>query len=888
MNSFKFLLRPALVVFSVSFLGAIAARADVSGRLFLTNGWTLQSSAKIQGAGETISTAAFRAAGWYPAMVPSTVVGTLVDDGVYSDPFFGMNLRSIPGVSYKMGENFSGKPMPADSPFHVSWWYRREFAAAPGPDGQVWLNFDGINYRANIWLNGKLIADTNQVQGAYRTYRFNITGAVSANGTNALAVEILPPDPNSLAITWVDWNPMPPDKNMGLWRDVYVTTTGPVALQDPQVITKVDVPALDQAHLIISAQLTNPGNRPVKATFKGRIEQIQFEQTVQLAAGEAKRVEFTPDRFTQLNLRQPRLWWPVPMGAQNLYDLKLQVQVGDKVSDQGTIRFGIREATSELNAKGYRVFKINGKPVLVRGGGWAPDMFLRSSPERERQEIRYVKDMNLNAIRFEGKTERGRFLELCDQEGIMVIAGWCCCDFWERWNKWKDNDYDVATESLRDQIRRIRNHPCLITYWYGSDNPPNARAESNYLAVLKELDWPNSAQASASAKKPAVGAPTGIRMTGPYDYVPPVYWYVDTNAGGAYCFNTETSPGPAVPPIESLRRMLPPEHLWPIDDYWSYHAGGGPFKSLGLFTDALNQRYGPATNVEAYAQKAQVMTYDGERAMFEAYARNKYDSTGVIQWMMNNAWPSMIWHLYDYYLRPGGGYFGAKKACEPLHIQYSYDDRSVVVVNGFYQDYKGLTAAAKIYNLDMTEKFSQSTNLDLPADGVRRAFILPSPADLSSVYFVKLTLEDGAGHPVSSNFYWLSTRPDTMGEPKEGSDWYYTPTKQVADLTALNSLPTVELKVSARSERRGNETITHVTIGNPSQSLAFFVRLKVDAAGTGEEILPVIWEDNYFSLLPGEQRDVAATCAAGPLSGAPPAVEVSGWNVKPVTCSAAP
>ena len=201
----------------------------------------------------------------------------------------------------------------------------------------------------------------------------------------------------------------------------------------------------------------------------------------------------------------PRLWWPVHVGPQNLYDLNLEVSVHGASSDQDSIRFGIREASSELNDKGYRVFKINGRPILVRGGGWAPDMFLRSSAEREAAEIRYVKDMNLNAIRFEGKTESRRFLEICDREGIMVIAGWCCCDFWERWSQWKDNDYDIATLSLRDQIRRIRNHPCLITYWYGSDGPPNARAEKNYLAVLKELNWPNSAQASATAKKPGGG-----------------------------------------------------------------------------------------------------------------------------------------------------------------------------------------------------------------------------------------------------------------------------------------------------------------------------------------------------------------------------------------------
>jgi len=874
-----------LVTVATAYFSGVAAAAVSPGKTLLADGWAIQSSAKIQAGGETISTTAYKPADWFSATTPSTVVGCLVENKLYPDPFFGTNLLALPGMSATKRIT-SDTALTAENPFRVAWWYRKEFQVSPSRNGQAWLNFDGINYRANIWLNGKLLANTNEVAGAYRTYEFNITDQVLAGKPNALAVEVFGPQPNDLALTWVDWNPTPPDKNMGLWRDVSVTTTGPVALRHPHIITKVDMPALDKARLLISAELRNPGNKPVKATLKGRIEKIEFEQTVELAAQEIKQVTFSPDKFAQLNIHQPRLWWPVHAGPQNLYDLNLQVKVSGKISDQSLIHFGIREATSELNDKGNRVFKINGRPILVRGGGWAPDMFLRPSAERELQEIRYVKDMNLNAIRFEGKIESGRFLELCDREGIMVIAGWCCCDFWEKWSQWKDNDYDIATVSLRDQIRRIRNHPSLITYWYGSDNPPNARAESNYLAVLKELNWPNSAQSSATAKPSKVGQPTGLRMPGPYEYVPPMYWYVATNAGGAECFNSETSSGPAVPPIESLRRMIPSEHLWPIDDVWNYHAGGGPFTNLNLFTEALNKRFGEATGVEDYALKAQVMTYDGERAMFEAYARNKYNSTGVIQWMMNNAWPSMIWHLYDYYLRPGGGYFGTKKACEPLHIQYSYDDRSVVVVNSFYQECKGLKATATIYNLDMTKMFSQQATLDITPDGSKRVFVLPEPDHLTSTYFVKLTLEDAVGKPVSANFYWLSTQPDTLGKPKPGSDWYYTPTKQFADFTALKTLPTVDVKVSAKSEHQGNEAITHVTVENTGKALAFFVHLKVNRAADGEEILPVIWEDNYFSLLPGEKREISATYAVSQLDGEKAVVEVGGWNVTPKTVPA--
>jgi exo-1,4-beta-D-glucosaminidase len=534
-------------------------------------------------------------------------------------------------------------------------------------------------------------------------------------------------------------------------------------------------------------------------------------------------------------------------------------------------------------------------------------MFLRPSAERELQEIRYVKDMNLNTIRFEGRAESRRFLELCDREGILVIAGWCCCDCWEQTGKWQDPNYDIAAASLRDQLRRLRNHPALLTFWYGSDVPPNARAESNYLAVFKEVNWPNSVQSSATAKPSPLGPPTGLRMPGPYDYVPPMFWYADTNTGGikptfssgqplpasywprvaaSAGFNTETSPGPAVPPIESLRRMLPAENLWPIDSVWNFHTGGGPFVNIGLFTEALNKRLGEATSADEFARKAQLQCYDGQRAMFEVYGRNKYNSTGVIQWMMNNAWPSLIWHLYDYYLRPGGGYFGTKKACEPLHIQYSYDDRSVVVVNGFLQEFKGLNAKANLYNLDLAEKFSRAETLDIGPDGSKRVFVLPEPEQLTSTYFVKLTLSDSTGKNVSENFYWLSTRPDTLGQPKDATFWFTTPTKEFADFTALNSLPPAAVKLAAKSERKGRELVTRVVVENPGKTLAFFLRLKLNRARDGEEVLPVIWEDNYISLLPGEKRELAVTCAASDLHGDKPVVELSGWNVTPTNVSA--
>jgi exo-1,4-beta-D-glucosaminidase len=854
-----------------------AMPADAVSRHMLADGWMTQSSARIQGGGEAISAAGFGTSGWYRATVPSTVVGTLVQNKIYPDPFFGMNFRSLPGASYPVGSNFSNIAMPADSPFKVSWWYRKEFQVVKGTGQQVWLHFDGINFRANIWINGKRIADSKKVAGAYRLFEFNITDAVADAKTNVLALEIFPPDVNDLAITWVDWNPMPPDKNMGIWRDAYITMTGPVALRYPQIVTKVDLPALNSARLTISAELQNVESRPVKATLKGTIEKIAFQQTIELAAKETRQVTFAPDKYPQLAIAQPRLWWPIHMGPQNLYDLSLQVESDGKLSDSETIRFGIREAASEFNSKGYRVFKISGKPILIRGGGWAPDVFLRPSREREIEEIRYVKDMNLNAIRFEAKMESRRFLELCDREGILVMPGWCCCDHWEKGDQWDEEDYSISAESLRDQSRRLRNHPSVFVWLNGSDNPPNERAEKKYLEVLKETNWPNPVLSSATEQPTKVSGNTGVRMTGPYEYVPPIYWYVDAKRGGAYSFNTETGPGPAIPPIESLRKFLPREHLWPIDEFWYFHAGGEQFKDIKVFTTALNTRMGEAKSVEDYTRKAQVMAYDGERAMFEAYARNKYTSTGVIQWMMNNAWPSLIWHLYDYYLRPAGGYFGTKKACEPLHIQYSYDDRSVVVVSSYNRDIWKLKATARILNLDMTEKFIRTAEVDATPDCSKRIFTLPEPPDLTPTYFVKLTLEEASGKPVSSNFYWLSTKPETLEDSK--GTWYYTPTKTYADFTALTTLPAVSLNISAKTERRGRDEVAHVTFANPSPNLAFFVHLKINKGKGGEEVLPILWQDNYIPVLPGEKREISATFGWEGLQGSGLYLSVDGYNV---------
>jgi exo-1,4-beta-D-glucosaminidase len=880
----------ALFILSFSFLinsPSLFADSDsaehLGARVDLRTGWMLQSSCKLKAGGERISAAGFRTEGWHHATVPSTVVAALVADKTFPDPYFGENLRSIPGTTYPVSQNFSVLPMPLDSPFRCSWWYRTEFRFPPEYAGRrVWLNFEGVNNRANIWVNRRRIASARDVAGAYRTYEFDVTPLLSQSGVNVIAVETIAQTESDLGINWVDWNPAPPDKDMGLWRGVYLRSSGPVTIRYPQVMTHFPAGSLARVELTVEAEARNATGEPVTGVLSGHIEQIEFEKKVSLGPGEARAVQFNPSEFRQLEIANPQIWWPAQIGTPFLHELSLRFVAGGEVSDSETIRFGIREITSEVDGRGHRVFRVNGERILIRGAGWAPDMLLRESPGRLKTEFRYIRDLNLNAIRLEGKMESDDFYNLADEQGVLVMAGWSCCDYWEQWAKWKPGDLEIATASLRAQVLRLRSHPSALVWLNGSDNPPPANVEKAYIEALKQADWPNPYASSASASSTAVTGLSGFKMTGPYDYVPPGYWLTaDGTYGGAHGFITETSAGPSVPLLNSLGKFLPAGEIKPDGAAWNYHAGSLGFRDLSHVEDAMKQIYGAPVSLDDYEFKAQAMAFDSERAMFEAYSRNKYDSTGVIQWMLNNAWPSLIWHLYDYYLQPGGGYFGAKKACEPLHVQYSYDDRSVAVVNSRYEAVSALTVTAQVYDFELHERFTRRARINVEADGVTRALTIPEEAfgAASPVYFVKLRLENGDGNAISTNFYWLSAKKTVYDWKK--TTYRFTPAKSYEDFTALQTLPRIaSLDVSAATEPGGEGPAVRVKIRNSSDQLAFQLQLAITRRSEGTEILPVLWQDNYIELMPGEQREITAQFLNPDALRGGAELRVSGWNTK--------
>src|SRR6185437_5207821 len=597
---------------------------------------------------------------------------------------------------------------------------------------------------------------SSRIAGAYRIYDLDVTNALKPGKRNVIAVETFAPTEKDLGINWVDWNPDPPDRDMGLWGDVDLVTTGAVAVRSPEATTHFQDGNLSVANLTVYAEVENATDHPVQGTVSGSAAGANFEQEVQLAPHEHRNVAFTPEKFPQLSIHNPKLWWPRQMGEPHLEHLTVAFRANGQVYDEQAIDFGIREITSELTASGARLFRVNGKPLLIRGGGWSPDMLLRNNPERMGEQFQMVEDLNLNTLRLEGKMETDDFFHLADVKGILVMAGWCCCDHWERWQTWTPEDHAIATASLRSQMLRLRQHPSMLVWLNGSDNPPIASVESEYLAVEAQTHWPNPVLSSATAKPTTVTGESGVKMTGPYDYVEPSYWYVNQHNGGDFSFNTETSPGPAIPSLASRRKFMPDPEAWPPSATWQLHYGGGGFKNLPVLDSAMAAIYAKPASLADYQRMASTMEYDSERAMFESYSSNKFVSTGVIQWMLNNAWPSMIWHLYDYYLDTGAGYYAVKKACEPIHIQYAYDSSSVEVVNSTYHPVAGLRASIEVHGIKWNQLYSATADVNLAADSAQRVFKLPASlySGMERIFLIDLKLTDSAGHVVSRNFYW--------------------------------------------------------------------------------------------------------------------------------------
>ncbi|HVO72813.1 MAG TPA: glycoside hydrolase family 2 TIM barrel-domain containing protein [Ignavibacteriaceae bacterium] len=844
-----------LFLLSAFFASDISAQVRESSTIVLRNNWSIQSSAELTDNGKVISQSGYSTKDWYPTSVPSTVLAALVANGVYPDPYYGNNYLELPGIRRW--------DIPEGNPFETSWWYRTEFDIPLSYTGKhIWLKFHSINYRANLWVNGQQVADSSQMEGAYRLYSFDISQFAKAGQKNCLALEIYPPKTFDLTISWVDWNPTPPDRGMGIWYDVILYASGPVAIDHPFVKTKLNLPSTDQAGLTVIAEVKNAEMAPLKGLLKGKIENITFSKEVNLNANETKEIKFSPEEFPQLVVSNPRLWWPHTVGPQNLYSLDLSFEIDGKISDTRKLRFGIREISSwmnEFDSLRTKVFQVNGKNIVIRGGGYVEDLMLRPSNERIDIDLSYLKFMNLNALRMEAPRGSDYLFERCDEEGILVMVGWCCGVAFESWKNWTPHTADIAEKSWQDQIINLRAHPSVFTWLYGSDNFPPEDVERRYINILKQYDGTRPYSSSATQAASKIDGYTGLFM-GPwpqvYGYFPPSYWYTKLE------FNTECGPnGEQLPPIETIKRVMPEKDLWPISPMWDLRQR----KHFYPFSrKALEARYGKPVTLEEYCSKSQILQLEAVKAMFEAFAGNKYKSSGVIYWMYNSAWPKFYWQLYDYFFMPNGAFYGAKKACEPLHVQYNYKENVVQLVNCFYKDFSGLKVTAGIFDFTARQIYSKEITANVNADESKILFRLDVPKELKNIYFLKLNVKDEAGKDVSSNFYWLSANGD-----------------ENADFGDLAKLPAVDVTVKFSTiSKSGNKFKLAVEFTNSSASLAFGLNPKLLSFSTREPILPVFWQDNYFSLLPGEKRMIDMQADTSLITGEKLIFKLDGWNLK--------
>ncbi|MDT5311659.1 MAG: exo,4-beta-D-glucosaminidase [Mycobacterium sp.] len=915
-----------LLLISTGDLPRFARPEPPAQQIQLSDGWQLASARDVTDEGSVISLEGYRGPNWHDVRrMPATVLQALEADGTYPNLYYGKNLVD---------------EVPQDL-WRQDWWYRTTFDA-PAGHSTYQLNFPGINYRAEIWLNGHLVADANQIVGMYVDHDVDVTKWIRPGQPNVLAVKVTPEralqDINGveLADSWFDWinwkylgyqgpdkstgngNSFVADRNAGIWKPVTLRMSGAVAIAAATVNTELPLPNTDSARLSIFTNVRNLSNNRIRGVVRATISRagkpdVQVDEAVSLAPGEQREVSFAPTDFSQLTLEHPDLWWPYTMGAPNMYDLRVEFRQFGSPVDEIHQRFGVRtisqfrdddERFPELGDGGSFYLTVNGRDFLVRGATYTPDLLYADDPGREQAILSYVRDLGLNMLRLESKIPDERFIEAADELGIPVMVGWMCCNQWEKWPQWDDEDNRVARDSLRSQITMLRSHPSAFVWANASDGRPPDKVRDDYHQILRDLHWQNAVVDTVSSYvMNAQGERLwdGIQMAGPYTWRPPSYWFSGQYraARGA---SAEQGDNEHIPPFASLQQFIPPDKLWPINDYWYFHAGSNPDNAaLTGIQLAINRRYGPSRSAYEFARKAQLAHYESTRAQFESYAALGWAGHKMtIYWMLNNHWPSFFGNIFDYYLRPGGAYYGAKAGLRPLSAvfdSYATGDHSranVTLVNQTPADAKDLRVRVRVYDLQGRLRDDQmSARLDVASGGTAQAMTLPREARDSRVFFVRCEVLDASGRVVDENVYWQSQRNDNVGDPN-GDFAFELHQDSFADMTPLNSMTKVPLDVTAkRSEpdedgqdgQSGGQDRQAVTISlrNPTKQIAFFERTEVTSTQDGDEILPIEYDDNYVTVFPGETVDVRASVPRrSSNSGSADWVRVTGYNTSPV------
>lgn len=848
--------------------------------------WKMKKVGEVVASAEQVSSLGYDTDEWLPAVVPGTVLNSLVYNEVYPEPYYGLNNKIesglIPDIS-KVGRDF------------YTYWFRTEFEVPSSFAGKnIWLQLDGINYRAEVWVNGNLLSTIN---GMFVCDYINVTDFVRTGGDNVLAVRVYPVDVpgttmpkhwgavgefhnggngniglNTTMLMSVGWDftfmDGIRDRNTGIWRGISLYATGAVALRHPFVRSELQKPGYDVSRETISVEVVNPLNTTdtVCGVVRGEIvgENIVVEKSFRILRGEEKTLTFTPDEFPQLILREPRLWWPVNKGPQNLYELKMTVSVRGVVCDSLSTRFGIREITSDTDTPDKsRVFYINGKRLFVRGTNWIPEAMLRNSDERTYAELRYTRQAGINLIRLWGGgiAESDYFYQLCDEMGFLVWQ-----EFWMTGDTRHPQDKSVYLNNVSSTVKRIRNHPSLA-YYVASNESSEVTGTP---CLLDALDGTRGYQMQSEC--------AGVHDGSPYKQVNPMQHYENTaspRGSRVDGFNPEYG-APTLPTVEILREMMDEHDLWPVNkEVWDYLDGNGFHLMSTMYTDLVNN-YGKSSSIDEFAQKGQFVGAMNSKSIWEVWNYNKLDygdrfCSGLLFWYHNCPVRQVSARMWDWSLEPTASLYHTANSLEPLHAQFDYLKNTVSVVNDYYRPFADYTVVAEVYDIHSKKVFADSAQVDLAADGVANDVLtIHFPEHLSQVHFIKLRLKDEKRREVSSNFYWRSN------DKYEGKETLTGPTS--SGFESLSQLQPAKLKTSFKARMEGGKCWVDVTLKNTSRSIAFFNQLQLLDRNL-KPVRPSFYTDNFFSLLPGESKSVTIETAMKNLPQHPLLV-IKGWNVK--------
>jgi hypothetical protein len=882
----------------------------------------LQSSSLISATGEELSTTEYnKNIYWFPVKVPSTVLTGLVANGVYPDPYSGLNNMFIPDANDDFNKKYDLEKfsfLPNDpNPWKKPYWYRTTFIVPASDNGRCFqLIFKGINYRAGVWLNGRQIADSTHMAGMFSQYSLDVSSYIKAGEKNVLAVKIYPLDypglpsteqlkalgdfyPNGgptgdigknvtmlCSVGW-DWVPPVRDRNIGIWLPVYLRTSGGVTIGNSKITAEfADGQDTTVAKLFLGLTLYNHTNINESGKLTVRIspenfdgKSYQFTKDVAIVGKAKNLVELNAGNTTELLIDKPGIWWPNGYGKPNLYRIRLQYTGKSGLSDDTTFIFGIRTVSSKaVDVKGSwrRDFYVNGQRVHLTGGAWVPDFMLKRDSLRYDYELHLCRNANINLVRIwgGGVTPCDEFFEAADRYGLLVWS-----DFWvtgDTQGEFKGSpdwpfESDVFKKNVESTILRIRNHPSLLVWTGGNEGHARRELYDFMRNSVISLDGtrPFIPSSSGFAKLPEGwpgswpdNLPGGVYSGGPYTWQDPKSYYDRAIAGKDWVFKDETGL-PSMPTYDILPKVIP-DLVWdknlpfPLNNTWGYHDACTGNGHWEQYYKEMVNRYGEPGSMEDFCNKMQLMNAIGYQGIFEAAGHMLNDIGGVMLWKLNAAFPSVVWQVYDWFLMPNAGYYFMQNACEPIHIQLNLSNNKVLVLNRTYKKVTGLAAQISVYTLDSKTLYNENVNVNLNPTGIEELSSIDKVLkDAKNVVFIVLNLKNSAGELVSHNIYWLA---------------------QNGDYKSMNDMDKTDLNVAVtKADKENNDYKWNVRFTNNTGKIAFFIRPQI--MSSGKEILPSFWSESYFSLAPGGSITLSVTCPYVNLQNADPVLKVSGWNV---------